>query len=944
MNGRTRAVTAWAVLLGAGLCTAILAAGGSAEMQMAGTTPPVFLASVDQFGGFPNSDSTGAVTSADGRCVAYYSTATDIVPGYKKGLSNVYAYDRDLDQTVPVSVSVTGNEPNGPSMAQGFRPSIDGGCTCVGFSSDAMDLVDGDSNGKTDVFLRDLSLSTTLLVSTGLGGAPANGGSSFTSVTADCGKVAFQSVATNLVPDDTNKFSDIFVLDRGAGVTTRVSVGAGGEEANGSSISPSISADGRCVAFASAATNFIRGDTNGTMDIYVACDGAVTCRASVSSEGVAANGMSFLPSLNSDGSIVAFKSIASNLVPGDTNGANDVFVHSCATGETVRASVGDMGQQGNDNAIPGTISGDGRFVAFSSFAGNLIVGVNTGGNPQAYVRDLQADTTILVSTSPLGQPGNEGVPDIPPSISLDGEWVAFDSLATNLVSGDAQGFLDAFIRANATVPPTATPTATGPTPTATPTGPTPTATSTGPTATATPTATGTGTATHTPTAEIPCTQDTDCPVGQVCGPDDHCQPAPTPTPTIACMNTDDCPPGLVCIDGGCRDLSTPTPTPTPLPPCVVDADCPDGYVCRARVCVPRRPCEEQAECRGVRETCLDNACECGGDCTLDGIVFGSDITKMVCVMSGVCPLSDCEAGDINQDGEITSGDVTLAVINLGLGCPGEGSPLLFALDRTNETRSLDVGDITGIPGQVVHFPIGLSGGGDVTTAQVDILYPLDLFELSLTEPVCTLDERIYVAGSFEPEVTLPQVPRNPEGMGRLRVAVVDKYPPIESFGEGPLFHCTFRIQPGAVPASSQLAYDLTRLEIADPNANPFNATVTGGAIQVNERPPCTSSEECPEGTECKGGECRPKIACSGPMAGPGECLDDRQACVNDFCQCVGDCDDDGVVRSNEISEMIAIINGEIPLSECPAADWNGDGIVRSNDISIAIFNVNNGCP
>jgi hypothetical protein len=101
---------------------------------------------------------------------------------------------------------------------------------------------------------------------------------------------------------------------------------------------------------------------------------------------------------------------------------------------------------------------------------------------------------------------------------------------------------------------------------------------------------------------------------------------------------------------------------------------------------------------------------------------------------------------------------------------------------------------------------------------------------------------------------------------------------------------------------------------------------------------------CPPGTECKGGECRPIIICSGPMAGPSECLDDRQACVDNRCVCLGDCDDDGIVRGAEITIMVTIINGLAPLSECPAADLDGDGIVRGSDVTGAVVNINEGCP
>ena len=128
--------------------------------------------------------------------------------------------------SVGVSVGVDGQNPNGPSMAQRFRPSIDSGCMCVGFSSDASNLVEGDTNRKTDVFLRLFGDEVTLLASHGLGGEPANGASSFTSLPASCENMAFQSNASNLVENDTNNVSDIFVYQLSDMSITRVSVGA----------------------------------------------------------------------------------------------------------------------------------------------------------------------------------------------------------------------------------------------------------------------------------------------------------------------------------------------------------------------------------------------------------------------------------------------------------------------------------------------------------------------------------------------------------------------------------------------------------------------------------------------------------------------------------------------------------------------------------------------
>ncbi len=198
----------------------------SAKTQLINTFPPVELVSQKPGGGQPNGNSSGAVASSDGRCVAFYSDATNIVPLDNNGFTDVFVYDRDSHSTTLVSVGPNGEPANGPSQAQKFRPAIDGGCTTVAFSSDASNLVAGDTNHRTDVFVRNLSGATTRLVSVGLGGAPADGASSFPSMAGDNELIAFQSVATNLVENDTNRASDIFVWPTGATIA-RVSVGAG---------------------------------------------------------------------------------------------------------------------------------------------------------------------------------------------------------------------------------------------------------------------------------------------------------------------------------------------------------------------------------------------------------------------------------------------------------------------------------------------------------------------------------------------------------------------------------------------------------------------------------------------------------------------------------------------------------------------------------------------
>ncbi len=195
-----------------------------------------------------------------------------------------------------------------------------------------------------------------------------------TSISADGRFVVFQSDATNLVAGDTNGASDVFVHDRQTGTTTRVSVDSAGHEATGlypASGDPAISADGRFVAFDSNATNLVAGDTNSAYDIFVHDrQTGTTTRVSVDSAGNQANG--YDPSLSADGRFVAFTSGASNLVAGDTNGASDVFVHDRQTGTTTRVSVDSAGWQAYSFSHLPSISADGRFVAFASNATNLV--------------------------------------------------------------------------------------------------------------------------------------------------------------------------------------------------------------------------------------------------------------------------------------------------------------------------------------------------------------------------------------------------------------------------------------------------------------------------------------------------------------------------------------------------------------------------------------------
>src|SRR5439155_1725953 len=203
------------------------------------------------------------------------------------------------------------------------------------------------------------------------------------------------SAASDLVAGDTNGVSDVFVHDRQTGTTERVSVASGGAQGNGSSgligfaFPPALSADGRFIAFVSFATNLVAGDTNAATDVFVHDRQTETSRAScVASGGTEGNAASLGFALSADGRFVAFRSDATNLVAGDTNGTTDVFVHDRQTGATERMSVGSGGVQGNGFSAGPALSADGRFVAFRSVGTNLVAG-DTNGATDVFVHDRQ---------------------------------------------------------------------------------------------------------------------------------------------------------------------------------------------------------------------------------------------------------------------------------------------------------------------------------------------------------------------------------------------------------------------------------------------------------------------------------------------------------------------------------------------------------------------------
>ncbi len=333
-----------------------------------------------------------------------------------------------------VSRATDGTLGNNWSRVEAGR-SVSGDGRFVAFYSNASNLVPGDENSSYDVFVHDRLTGSTTLVSATPQGSAGDWSSEWPSISYNGRYVAFYSRASNLVPVDANGYTyDVFVRDLATGATTLVSVSSTGEQGDRSSQNPSISGDGRLVAFQSDAYNLVPDDPGtGYSDIYLRdrVDGRTTV-ISVSSDGTRGDGHSYTPAISHDGRYVAFLSYATNLVSGDTNNAADIFLHELASGETRRVSVGGDGSQADGNSSSPQISGDGRYVVFFSSATNLVSG-DANGVADIFLHDQITGDTTRLSLSSQGTPGNGQ--STAPTISADGRYAAFMSAAPNLVPG-----------------------------------------------------------------------------------------------------------------------------------------------------------------------------------------------------------------------------------------------------------------------------------------------------------------------------------------------------------------------------------------------------------------------------------------------------------------------------------------------------------------------------
>jgi Tol biopolymer transport system component len=349
--------------------------------RQTGTTTRISVAGDGSQG---DNDSYAPALTPDGRYVAFYSYASNLVAGDTNGRADIFVRDRWAGTNTRVSFASDGSQGNDRSV----QPVISADGRYIAFWSYASNLVPSDTNGVPDVFLRDRQTGTTTRVSVASDGTQGNDSSLRPAISADGRYITFWSDASNLVPGDTNGVADVFVWDRQTGTTTRVSLASDGSQANNRSVEPAINADGRYIVFWSFASNLVPGDTNNDMDVFVRDrQTGTTTRVSLASDGSQGNRYSVQPAISPDGRYVTFYSAATNLVPGDTNDSVDVFRRDRWAGTTTRVSVASDGGQANSQSFDAVISADGRYVAFASSASNLVPG-DTNNITDVFVRKM----------------------------------------------------------------------------------------------------------------------------------------------------------------------------------------------------------------------------------------------------------------------------------------------------------------------------------------------------------------------------------------------------------------------------------------------------------------------------------------------------------------------------------------------------------------------------
>jgi Tol biopolymer transport system component len=391
--------------------------------------------------------------SQDGKFIAFNCGANNLVTGDTENYYDIFV--RDLVNGTTERISVTNADPSIGANSHSEYPSISAYGRYVAFHTTATNIMATYSGGYSNVYVRDRLTATTEIASktaTGTPGYGGNGDSSSPSLSSDGQYAAFESNATDLGPGGGGSNYDIFVRDLTGAATTLVSQSSPGYGGNDNSWDPSISGDGRYVAFESRATNLANRDFNVWglyYDIWVwdRQDSSITLVSRGSYIGGYYGGYggdSYDPSISADGRYVAFTSNASNLVPGVNSDYTDIFVRDLVNNTTSLVSVGSGGYGGNNASDGPVISQAGRYVVFDSGASDLVPD-DDGNHQDVFVRDLKRGKTVLVSKNRSGEQGNSFSGAYGGGLSSDGRYVAFGSDASNLVDSDENTAMDVFM-------------------------------------------------------------------------------------------------------------------------------------------------------------------------------------------------------------------------------------------------------------------------------------------------------------------------------------------------------------------------------------------------------------------------------------------------------------------------------------------------------------------
>lgn len=418
-----------------------------------------------------NNASTKNSIDANGVYVTFASSASNLVSNDTNSAKDIFLHNRSTGATVIVSVGTGSTQANGDSDA----PVISSDGKWVVFHSYATNLTaDVDTNDSADVFRYNVTTGAINRVSNDTGAGNANGHNFNPVIDEDGDFIVFQTDATDLFASDTNAKSDIVMYTVATTAIAQISKDSGGLATDGNSMNPAVSADGKKIAYSSIATDIVASDTNSYSDIfYYDVTLGTTIRVSKANDGTQGNERSYFPAISANGRYVAFESDATNLLASsaDTNAVADVFVYDTTTNTISRVSVASGGTQSNGTSggsidYPNiSMSEDGTFVVFRSAATNL-VSSDTNVFTDVFMYDRQSNVTVRVTQLLDGTQFNNV--SYYPVITRTGTYVAFYSYASNVVTGDTNGVGDVFVYDKDAILATPTPTAT-PSPTATPT-------------------------------------------------------------------------------------------------------------------------------------------------------------------------------------------------------------------------------------------------------------------------------------------------------------------------------------------------------------------------------------------------------------------------------------------------------------------------------------------